>query len=275
MLTRASLPEAVGKLAASLPAFPAIVMRLLEMVEDEGAALDEIVRLARRDPVILAKVMATANRIRRVKALADIDNPFVAASLIGLDQLRRVVITAAMNKFADDDGGALFLREHSRAVAIVAQELALMVGVSPEGAYMLGILHDIGQLGLHVLDAGLFRTVYTRAASGGSLVDLEREAFGVDHAELGGALAEFWMLPDDYVAAIRMHHADKSAISRLQAVVNVAESLARSLDIPSSPRNRISGVNQAALQLLGIQWNSPNMGDFFGRCRSRYRFSMK
>ena len=271
MLTRENLPEEIGKLAESMPAFPAIVMRLFDMVEDENASLDEIVRLAERDPVILAKIIATANHIRRIHALSDIENPFVAASLIGFNQLRRVVITAAMNRFTDQDVGATFLRAHSRAVAIVAQELAFMVGVSPEGAYVLGILHDIGQLCLHVKNAELFTTVYAQSALDGRLLERERKAFGVDHAVLGGALAEHWMLPDNYVVAIRMHHDDKEASSHLQAVVNVAESLTRALDIPSSPKNRLTKLNQAALQLLDIHWDNPSMVDFFARCRSRFR----
>jgi len=274
MLTISSLPEEIGKLAGAIPAFPRVVSQLLDMVEDEGASLDRLVRMAKGDPVILAQILAMANRIRRIHAQPDISDPFLAASLIGMNQLRRVVVTVAMNRFSDSHANASFMRAHSQAVAIVAQELAFMVGVSPEGAYVLGILHDIGQLGFHVLDGELFNAIYAESARDGRLIEREREAFGLDHAELGGALAEYWMLPADYVASIRMHHDPLIANGRLQAVINIAESLARALDIPSSPKNRLTRINQPALQLLGIEWDSPAMADLYGRCRSRFRFAM-
>lgn len=271
MLTAQNLPAEVARLAKILPPFPRVVMQLLEMLRAEDLSLDALTRLARNDPVISSGILATANRLRRINALPDIHDPFVAASLIGLNQLRRIVVAAAMNKFAKEEKGAEFLYDHSHAVAVVAHELALLCGVSPEKAYVAAILHDFGQLCFHIMDPVAFQEVYKMSAVDGRLIEREAQTFGVDHAQIGAELALHWELPEDFVSAIRTHHDACVVTSKLQAVINVAESVARALDIPPSPKNRLTQLNAPAVAALGIIWNSPEMLDFFGRCRAIFR----
>jgi len=274
MLNPSKLPEDVARLAKTLPPFPQVVAQLLDQLQDDDTSLETLARLARNDPVISSGILATANRIRRINAQPDIHDLFIAASLIGINQLRHIVVVAAMNKFTAEEKGAAFLLNHSRAVAIVAQELAMLCGVSPEKAYVAGILHDVGQLCFHIMDSAAFQEVYLKSAIDGRLTDRERETFGVDHTALGGELAKHWELPEDFVVAIRLHHDDSAVVSKLQAVVNLAESLTRALDIPPSPKNRLTKLNGFAVKALGITWDSPEMHDCFGRCRARFRQTM-
>lgn len=274
MLTPDTLAASVARLAKTLPPFPTVVMQFLDMVRDEDLSFDALIRLARNDPVILSGILSSANRLRHINAQPDIHDPFIAASLIGLNQVRRIVVTAALNKFAAADKGARFLLDHSRAVAIVAQELAALCGVSPEKAYVAGILHDIGQLCFHILDPLAFQNAYRQSATDGKLIEREVAVFGVDHTQIGSALAEHWELPEDFVSAILTHHDDTIVTSKLQAVVNLAESLSRALDIPSSPKNRLTKLNGLAVETLGITWNSEEMLDCFGRCRARFRLAI-
>jgi putative nucleotidyltransferase with HDIG domain len=270
-LTSDNLSGEVARIAKIIPPFPQVVMQLLEMLDDDDLPLDALARLARNDPVIASGILAAANRIRRIHAQPELYDPFIASSLIGTTMVRRIVITAGMNKFMTEDKGAEFLLRHSRAVAIVAQELAMLSGVSPEKAYIAAILHDVGQLCFHVMDASLFQDIYRQAATDGRLIERETEAFGVDHAQIGGALARHWELAEDFVSAIQTHHDDKAVTSKLQAVINLSESLTRALDIPSSPKNRLTKLNAPAVEALGMKWGSLEMQDCFGRCRARYR----
>lgn len=270
-LTPDNLPGEVARIAKVIPPFPRVVLQLLAMLDDDDLPLDALTRLVRNDPVISSGILAAANRIRRIHAKPDVYDPFVASSLIGTAMVRRIVATAGMNKFVAEDKGAEFLLWHSRAVAIAAQELAILSGVSPEKAYIAGILHDVGQLCFHVLDARLFQDVYRQAATDGRLIERETEAFGVDHALIGGELARHWELPDDFVSAVLTHHDDQTVTSNLQAVINLAESVSRALDIPHSPKNRLTRLNAPAVEALGIRWDSLQMQDCLGRCRARFR----
>jgi putative nucleotidyltransferase with HDIG domain len=273
-LTPDNLPGEVARIAKIIPPFPQVVMQLLEMLDDEDSPLDALARLARNDPVISSAILAAANRIRRIHAQPELYDPFIASSLIGTTMVRRIVITAGMNKFMTEDKGAEFLLRHSRAVAIVAQELAMLSGVSPEKAYIAAILHDVGQLCFHVMDASLFQDIYRQAATDGRLIERETETFGVDHAQIGGALARHWELSEDFVSAIQTHHDDMTVTSKLQAVINLSESLTRALDIPPSPKNRLTKLNAPAVEALGMKWGSLEIQDCLGRCRARYRQAM-
>ncbi|MBK9019050.1 MAG: hypothetical protein IPL72_03250 [Sulfuritalea sp.] len=52
-----------------------MVLQLLEMLRDEDASMDALTRLARNDPVITSGILATANRLRRINAQPDLQDP--------------------------------------------------------------------------------------------------------------------------------------------------------------------------------------------------------
>jgi putative nucleotidyltransferase with HDIG domain len=262
--------DEVPKLAEALPPFPSIVLQLLDRLRDEDSSLDVLVRLARNDPVIASNILASANHIRRLRLQSDLSDPFAAASLIGLNRVRNIVVAAGMHQFLEKGKGGAFLFRHSQAVAIVAQELAALSGVSSEMAYVAGILHDIGQLCFHILDEQAFREAYEMSSVDGNLIEREVDAFGLDHCRMGALLAEHWELPEKFVSVILTHHDEMTVTSKLQATICLAETLARALDIPSSPKNRVTRINAAALESLNLHWNSPDMLDCFGRCHARY-----
>ena len=264
----------IGVLAESLPSFPRIVLAMLELLRQEEFPLDTLVRLARNDPVITAHILADANHLRRLRLQPDLLDPFAAASLIGTNRVRQIVASVGMNLFLSG-GGDPYYFQHSLAVAIIAQELATLTGGSPEEAYIAGMLHDVGQLAFHVLDQQAFQAAARNAAYDGRLLEHERAAFGIDHCTLGGLLAEYWELPAEIVSAVRGHHDHDTVTSRLQASICIADSLARALDLPPSPNNRVSYLNSAAVDELGLQWGNQVMADCFGRCRPRCRKALR
>jgi putative nucleotidyltransferase with HDIG domain len=260
----------IEEVAHRLPPFPTVIVRILDLLRDERSSLEVLVRLVRNDPVISGNVLAMANHIRRFHAQSDLSDPFTAASLIGINRLRRAVATVGMNRFFSTEIGGDFFFRHSLAVAITSHEIGLMTDVDPAEAYIAGILHDVGQLCFHVLDEGAFSKAYQLASVDGRLLEREAEIFGADHCEVGAKLAQHWNLPDDIVSAIREHHSDTSATSNLQAVICLGETLARALDLPHSAKNRVLRINEPAMELLGIKWDSPEMIDCFGRCQARF-----
>jgi HD-like signal output (HDOD) protein len=259
--------EAMSRL---LPPFPKVILQLLDLLRDEKSSLEVLARLVRNDPVIAGNVLSTANHIRRLHAQSDLADPYAAASLIGINHLRQIAVTLGMNRFIGSGIGSDFYFNHSFAVAITSQEIGLMCDVSPDEAYIAGILHDVGQLCFQVINNQAFSQAYQLASIDGRLLEREAELFGADHCEVGAQLALFWNLPDDVVSAIRAHHDDTEASSTLQAVICLGETVARALDIPPSFKNRVLKLNVPAVQLLGIDWGSAEMLDCFGRSRARF-----
>jgi len=274
MLSLEILDTSIPEIAKRLPPFPTVVAQVLDELHNPALSMDALIRIARNDPVISANILATANRVRRINAKSDLDDPFVAASLIGTNQIRRIITTTGMNRFLEQDRGAAFLLWHSRAVAIASQELAMLSLVSPEKAYVAAILHDVGQLCFHILDPEAFQDAYQQSAFDGRLLEREATIFGVNHSQAGAALAKHWALSEDFSSAILEHHEDSIATCPLQAVINLAESLVRALDIPASPKNRLTRLNRPAIDMLGIEWDSPSLMDCYGRCRARFKQAM-
>lgn len=260
----------IEAIARALPPFPDVIVKLLGLLRHEQASMDLIGRTVRNDPVLSGHVLSLANHVRRLRAQSDLVDPQAAAALIGLNRVRHIIVTAGLNRFIARGVGGNFFFRHSFAVAIAAQELAALCGLPSDEAYVAGILHDVGQLCFHVIDGPAFEQAYTAAGVEGRLLEREAEIFGLDHCQIGERLAQHWNLPEEVVSAIRTHHEEAGATSPLQAVVCLGETLARALDIPSSPLNRVESVNADALALLQLSWDDPAMLDCFGRCRARY-----
>lgn len=262
-------------IAERLPAFPRVVPELLDKLQSDTLSVRSMVRIARNDSVIAAAILVAANGLRRLRAQPDTADLFAAASLIGTNKLKQIIVRVGLNKLLSEGSGQAFFYEHSLAVAIVAQELAQLVpGVSPDEAYVAGILHDIGQLAYFVVDAEAHRRIRHQAIGDGNLLALEAAVFGLDHCALGVLLARHWQLPPVILQAIEgHHHTGKAWLNKIQAVVNLAETLTRAFDIPMSPHNRVLSLNAAALDYLGLNWAMPEMADLIGRCRARFAYA--
>jgi len=270
-ITAAQIPA----IAERLPPFPRVVPELLDSLQSDTLSVDNLVRIARNDSVIAAAILSGANGLRRLRAQPDTADLFAAASLIGTNKLKQIIVKLGLNKLLSEGSGQAFFYEHSLAVAIVAQELAQLVpGVSADEAYIAGILHDIGQLAYFVVDAEAHRRIRQQAIGDGKLLALEAAAFGLDHCALGVLLGSHWQLPPVILQAIQGHHDTGGEwTNKLQAVVNLAETLTRAFDIPMSPHNRVLSLNAAALDYLGLNWAMPEMADLIGRCRARFAYA--
>jgi putative nucleotidyltransferase with HDIG domain len=105
------------------------------------------------------------------------------------------------------DIGKGSLWEHSLAVALIRDQIAKSC-TSMEGLpYTLGLLHDIGKLGLH-LGLGeryidVFRSVETERLS---IDKAETRAFGFDHAVAGSKMLENWSFPEEVYVPIRYQY---------------------------------------------------------------------
>ena len=274
MTTRIT-PALIPDIATRLPAFPRVVPELLDCLQSDTISVDSLVHIARQDSVIAAAILSAANGLRRLRAQPDTADLFAAASLIGTNKLKQIIVRIGLNKLLSEGSGQAFFFEHSLAVAIVSQELAQLVpGVSQDEAYIAGILHDIGQLAYFVVDAEAYRRVRHQAIGDGQLLAHEAAAFGLDHAEVGRLLTSHWQLPTSILQAIGRHHeTDGIWHSKLEAVINLAETLSRALDIPASPHNRVLSLNAAALDYLGLNWAMPEMADLIGRSRARFTYA--
>jgi len=106
------------------------------------------------------------------------------------------------------------------------------------GAHVAGLLHDVGKAVLAQHFPGAFAEIFRVVQEQGT-TGLEAEELvmsGVNHAMVGGWLAEQWDLPEALVEAIALHHRPEEAGkgNSLPAVVYTADSLCNCLGMGSA-----------------------------------------
>jgi HD-like signal output (HDOD) protein len=277
---RLSRAEVVSR-SDALPAFPGIVLQILALIDDDEANLALLVEHICHDPVTAARVLSLANaavlKLRRQKVIADL---FTAVSLIGTGRVREMALLGSLGNFIGHFSAAMpstFWR-HSVAAGMCAQELALSGRSGPalDAALIAGLLHDVGQLWLQCFRADAFDAAVAGAREHCiPICEAERECFGVDHAVIGGWLAEHWALPENICRAIRFHHLPEEALGdALVPVVHVAEVLANALDLSQGSDNHVCSFSVPACDVLGLKW-SADVQPLFGRMEARSRHASK
>jgi HD-like signal output (HDOD) protein len=207
---------------ASIPAFPAVALRVLDLVSQDDADFNVLAREIASDATLSAQVLRLAN-----SALFNLENPVgtvrQAVMLLGSQRVQSLVMSVAMANYSR---AALrteaFHRcwQHTIATAVLSREIAAAADApQPEQAYSLGLLHDIGRLGLLVACPDDYDEMLRRADRNvTSLVELERQLFTMDHCELGRRLIMQWKLPHEFCVVAGRHHDPAAGATELDSL---------------------------------------------------------
>ncbi len=219
-----------------LPSLPTVVMELLALLDQDDANVDALAGKIAQDQALAAKTLRLANSsfygmAQQVKTIQE------AIGILGFRTVRSLGTTSAlMAAFAKSTPASFnatpFWR-HAVAAAVCARELANHLGLNSEQAYTTGLLHDIGRLVLvSQFHAGYEATMAYRARHDCHLLQAERAVLGLDHAEVGAALARHWNFPQAMQLAVAGHHTPEIAgASRLALVILAADAIAHALDM--------------------------------------------
>ena len=192
-----------------VPAFPPVAVKLLRLLSNPDVEVAEVAEVISNDVKLTARLLQFVNS-PLIGIGRPIGNVGQAIALIGFDRTRQI---AAMNATAAYAKGAANSKElescwrHSVATAILAEDIAKSCEVFTKAAFTVGLLHDIGRLGLILAYPREYEQIVRGATAGcEGLLDFEREELGMDHAEAGRLLAEAWELPEEFRAVAGRHH---------------------------------------------------------------------
>jgi len=99
-----------------------------------------------------------------------------------------------------------------------------------EGAFLAGLLHDVGKLLIVVAVPNDYREVLRRYEDGDSertWIEWEREVLATDHAIISSLTLEQWKIAEPIRRAVAAHHQPEPG--KLSAVVALADSIANAL----------------------------------------------
>ena len=222
--------------STELPPLPGSAMRVAGLAQDMNASTRAIADAIGLDPVLAARVLRAANSPlyaleRRVTALP------MAVNALGNHAIHTLVILSAA---ADSFKGRgvrppveRALWEHSVAVALVAREVSVALGMrGSEESFLCGLLHDIGKLLLLRHDPAFYAQT-AECADEQQLLEMEQSLYGYTHSQVGALVARRWDLPEEISYAICHHHQPSEAgqFMFLARVIDVADSLANTAGV--------------------------------------------
>ena len=255
-----------------VPPFPAVAHRLLALVGQEDVSIQEVGNLVKMDPSFSAELLRFANSAlfgsrREVKSLSR------AITIVGMDRVKTMATLVAMNRMVRSSVRIEALRKvwiHSLVTAMLTEEAARVSRLPRDGAYTLGLLHNLGTLGM----MSAYPDEYSRMLDvsndfGFDLLQTERDLFEIDHCQAGAYLAQDWDYPDELAAAIATHH-DEPAPGEfsLENLIRVTWRLSDTLEYAAFSPDRVWPYEE----LLGFVPNSQSA--WFGESEESARVEL-
>lgn len=200
-----------------VPSPPQLLLRLLQMVDDEGTTTGELAKLVSQDPGLSTRILSVANSpaLRCGSELRSLDNCLTA---LGTRLVRAIATCLSIQNLFDRRAGFSAndlsgFWGHSLLVAELSRSLAALTNYAhPDEAYLAGLLHDIGELILLSALGEPYAQLLSASPDEGALQALEISQFGTHHGEIGTWLADKWNLDSTFADGILFHHASAEEI---------------------------------------------------------------
>jgi HD-like signal output (HDOD) protein/ActR/RegA family two-component response regulator len=188
----------------SLPAVPRLYGAVMALAASDDASAERVAQVAGSDPAIAAKLLQLANSAFATgERIDDLPSAVVRVGLTNIAQL--VLSQEVLGQMAAVGPIPGFGTDGMRAFASEVGELAAEIA-RPEDAMaarVAGLLHATGLLIEAAIVGDRLAEAYAHALDAGtSLVEAERELFGLAHPDIAGHLLSIWGLPEHLVDAV-------------------------------------------------------------------------
>jgi HD-like signal output (HDOD) protein len=250
------LAAAVSRGNVELPSFPAVAVRVNQVLGDETASTEKIVKVLGAEPALAARTLRMANSVALNPMGHEIRDLKMAVLRVGLDVLRSAAITFAMSqlKLAKAYEGletqfeVLWHRSSMVAATCYATAKGYME-FKPDEALLTGLLHGVGRLYI-LCHAGQYPALMSDPAT-------YRQVADQWSPEIGKAILENWKMTDAMTTAVQNQDVldrDPRKPPDLTDVLIVGKVLADRLELPPEmPAETLAGVeNLASLKRLRL-----------------------
>ncbi|WP_020409685.1 HDOD domain-containing protein [Hahella ganghwensis] len=209
-----------------LPTLPHVLTEILDGCLDSSFNFKQISDIISRDSVMAAKVVAVANSPTYLcqNSATSVDR---ALLVIGTERIKTIAITVSIQQFFSEfnTSQTQYLKSfwsNSLTTALYAKAIATLTSYPhPEHAYLIGLLHNIGEL---VLKNNFPDELSELRLSGQEIkrwLQFETDTFGMNQAEVGGWLMTRWGQGDFAAAAVKYHRAPVSLVLDAHHLVKV------------------------------------------------------
>ena len=209
---RSTFKEQALRSLEKLPPFSPVLTRLLATLAREDVSFAKLADLIEKDTVLAGNVLKLVNSAAYGRS-GSVNSVRHAVSILGVTKLRNAALGMSITRMwsaiqSPPSWSMTRFNQHSIAAAMLADLLSQEAQVVyPEGAFIAGLLHDVGRLLTAVALPDEYNQVENLYQSrGAGRMDCEEEILGFKHGELSGAALASWNLPAAIQNAVRYHH---------------------------------------------------------------------
>ena len=207
-----------------LPSLPTIALNVIDLAQQPDVQFRHIAEAIQHDPGLSTKILKTVNSPFYGQA-REISTVSRALQVLGLNSVKTLALGFSLvgnlkkSQARDFDHVAYWRR--SLYTATAARTLSRWAGiVQQEEAFIGGLLQDMGMVALSQFLPGEYSEILEKAAGNhAALRRHEMDTLGLDHAEVGAALAETWGLLPVLIEPIRYHEEPDKAHPELLTLV--------------------------------------------------------
>ncbi len=194
----------------NIPPIPNYINRIRKLIIDPKSEISAISDEVKKDAGLTANVLRVANSAWYMTKNA-VDTVERAIALIGLRRLSSILLTIGAKKVMTERFNHMeSIWKHSYNCAFFSQNIIKMkskIEEEAEIAYIAGLLHDIGKLVLLSLSPDLIKRITNLSITKHiSVSKIEKQAIGLNHAEIGQKIASKWKFPPILINSIGYHH---------------------------------------------------------------------
>lgn len=218
--------------ADMLPQLPGSALRVMKLAQDLESPSHVMVEAIGSDPILTARILRAVNSPMYALARHVTSLP-TAVNTLGARAIQDLVMSYAaaetFNRRPTDSFAERALWRHSVAVGVAAREIckAIKRRGDAETAFLCGLLHDIGTLGM-LRHSPNFAEILESISNIEERLAFERSIFGATHEQVGALIANRWGLGNELVSVLAFHHHPRQAKNNyvLALTINAADILA-------------------------------------------------
>src|SRR6266513_2059526 len=252
--------QAIKKITA-IATLPEVTSKIIEIVEDPKSTAAELHKIVSHDPALVTRILKVVNSAfyGLPGQIGSIERAIV---LLGLNAVKNLAVAASLGQLFRgvklcEGFTAKDLWTHCIAVGITARYIAKQMKVPiADEAFLAGMIHDVGLLvSLQVMPEKLRQVCEKAKAPNSNFCDLEREAMGMDHQQLGAALCDQWKFPRSCQRVAGYHHRPFQLSDNnrhLVSIVHVADTLVATANHGFNLTAINQKLDEEALENIGI-----------------------
>lgn len=147
------LANALNSKEIALPSFPDVVIQIRTALEDPTCDAERLANVARTDPVLVSRLLQSANSAFHNRAGIEIVDLSLAIGRLGFETVRNTAITLAVeqifNASQHEDLKDKLKEIWNRSIELSSMSYVLAQStrkVNPDNSFLCGLLHDVGKL---------------------------------------------------------------------------------------------------------------------------------